>query len=206
MKIFEIKKNDSGQRLDKFLSKAVKAMPPSLMYKSIRTKKIKVNRKRAEISQILNEGDTVQLFLPDELFEGKKENESILSHVTPSFKVVYEDENILLADKPSGLSVHSDEDSDTNNLITQIWAYLYKKGEYDPKAEQSFAPALCNRIDRNTAGIVIAAKNAEALREMNEVIKERRLTKKYLCAVNGLPEKNEAVLLDTFSKTQRPIP
>ncbi len=194
MKILEIEKNDAGQRLDKFLSKAVKAMPPSLMYKSIRTKKIKVNRKRAEISQMLCEGDTVQLFLSDELFDTDGNIESTLSHITPSFGIVYEDDNIILCDKPSGLSVHSDEDNDTNNLITQVQAYLYKKGEYDPSSEQSFAPALCNRIDRNTAGIVIAAKNAEALREMNAVIKERKLTKKYLCAVNGIPEKKEQTL------------
>lgn len=194
MKILEIRKNDSGQRLDKFLSKAVKAMPPSLMYKSIRTKKIKVNRKRAEISQILNEGDTVQLFLPDELFDTEKDEHKVLAHITPTFNVIYEDDNIILADKPSGLTVQPDEEGDTNTLITQIQAYLFNKGEYDPSSEQSFSPALCNRIDRNTAGIVIAAKNAEALRCMNEVIKERRLTKKYLCAVHGTPQKREATL------------
>lgn len=203
MKILEIGKNDAGQRLDKFLSKAVKAMPPSLMYKSIRTKKIKVNRKRAEISQILNEGDTVQLFLSDELFEKKADVSSLFDHITPSFSVVYEDDNILLCDKPAGLTVHSDEENDTNNLITQIQAYLYKKGEYDPKNEQSFAPALCNRIDRNTAGIVIAAKNAEALREMNTVIKERLITKKYLCAVNGAPQKKEDTLKGYLFKNSK---
>ena len=194
MREIKIAKNDAGQRLDKFLSKAVKSMPQSLMYKSIRTKKIKVNRKRAEISQMLNEGDTVQLFLPDELFDSESNIESTLSHITPIFGIVYEDDNIILCDKPAGLSVHSDEDNDTNNLITQVQAYLYKKGEYDPSSEQSFAPALCNRIDRNTAGIVIAAKNAEALREMNAVIKDRKLIKKYLCAVNGIPEKKSETL------------
>ena len=203
MKILEIRKNDSGQRLDKFLSKAVKAMPPSLMYKSIRTKKIKVNRKRAEISQILNEGDTVQLFLPDELFEGSKDESRILSHITPTFKVIYEDENILLADKPSGINVQPDVEGDTNTLITQIQAYLYKSGEYDPTCEQSFAPALCNRIDRNTAGIVIAAKNAEALRNMNEAIKERRLIKKYLCAVHGHLNKAEDTLRGFLFKNSK---
>ncbi len=194
MKILEIGKNDAGQRLDKFLSKAVKAMPPSLMYKSIRTKKIKVNRKRAEIGQVLNEGDTVQLFLPDELFDGENKEDIRLLHITPAFSLVYEDENIILCDKPAGLTVHSDDKNDTNTLITQIQAYLYKKGEYDPREEQSFAPALCNRIDRNTAGIVIAAKNAAALRCMNEMIRDRRITKKYLCAVHGYMEKPHGVL------------
>ena len=180
MKILTIGTNDAGQRLDKFLSKAVKTMPPSLMYKSIRTKKIKVNRKRAEPDQMLCEGDTVQLFLPDELFgDGAADSRAkLLSHITPAFSVVYEDENLILCNKPAGLQVHSDDKDDTNTLITQIQAYLYKKGEYDPSSEQSFAPSLCNRIDRNTSGIVIAAKNAAALRELNRLINERRLTKK----------------------------
>ncbi len=194
MKILVIGKNDAGQRLDKFLSKAVKAMPPSLMYKSIRTKKIKVNRKRAEIGQQLSEGDTVQLFLPDELFCGTSGKEQIFEHITPAFKVVYEDENILLCDKPAGLQVHSDDKEDTNTLITQIQAYLYKKGEYLPENEQSFSPVLCNRIDRNTAGIVIAAKNAVSARELNALIKERKLTKKYLCAVHGVLDKKSGIL------------
>ena len=194
MKILTIGKNDAGQRLDKFLSKAVKSMPPSLMYKSIRTKKIKVNRKRAEIGQMLCEGDTVQLFLPDDLFDLSDNKDSMLSHITPTFSVVYEDENVILCDKPAGLQVHSDDSEDSNTLITQIQAYLYKKGEYDPSSEQSFAPALCNRIDRNTAGIVIAAKNASSLREINQLIKERKLTKKYLCAVHGTMCPKEATL------------
>lgn len=185
MKILEIGPNDAGQRLDKFLSKAVRAMPPSLMYKAIRTKKIKVNRKRAEIGQLLKEGDTVQLFLSDELFPETNNHIKRLSHITPAFDIVYEDENLLLCDKPAGLLVHSDEEDDTHTLIIQIQAYLYQKGEYKPEKEQSFAPALCNRIDRNTGGIVIAAKNAAALREVNRLIKERKLTKKYLCAVHG---------------------
>lgn len=194
MKILTIEKNDAGQRLDKFLTKAVKSMPPSLMYKSIRTKKIKVNRKRAEISQILAVGDTVQLFLPDELFAPTSMQTNIFQHITPAFGIIYEDNNILLCDKPSGLQVHSDDKEEVNTLITQIHAYLYRKGEYDPIAEQSFAPALCNRIDRNTAGIVIAAKNAAALREMNELIKNRAITKKYLCAVHGVMPSNEDTL------------
>ncbi len=200
MKILSIQKNDAGQRLDKFLSKAVRAMPPSLMYKSIRTKKIKVNRKRAEIGQILCEGDTVQLFLSDDLFGDSRKEGTRLSHITPSFSVVYEDENLILCDKPAGLPVHSDDSEDTNTLITQIQAYLYRKGEYSPEAEQSFAPALCNRIDRNTAGIVIAAKNAAALRELNALIKERKLTKKYLCAVHGHMKKESGVLTGYITK------
>ncbi len=203
MRILEIGKNDAGQRLDKFLSKAVRAMPPSLLYKSIRTKKIKVNRKRAEIGQILSVGDTVQLFLPEELFPETENVSGRLSHITPSFEVVYEDDNLILCDKPAGIPVHSDDADDTNTLIVQIQAYLYQKGEYCPEEEQSFAPALCNRIDRNTGGIVIAAKNAAALREVNALIKERHLTKKYLCAVHGSMEKKTDTLKGYLTKDHK---
>jgi len=184
MHLIEIKKNDAGQRLDKFLSKAVKAMPQSLMYKSIRTKKIKVNRKRCTPEQMLYEGDTIQLFLAPELFE-EEAAEFAFTKLEPRLDIVYEDDDIILCDKRPGLLCQPDEGEDVNTLINHIKAYLYRKGEYDPENEQSFVPALCNRIDRNTGGIVIAAKNAEALRSMNQRIKDRDLTKKYLCAVHG---------------------
>ena len=192
MRELKIGKNDAGQRLDKFITKTLD-LPPSLLYKSIRLKKIKVNRKRAEISTKLAEGDTVQCFLAEEFFK-KSDTSPTLSNIVPKLSVVYEDENIILVSKRSGVSVHEDEDGGNNNLITHIQAYLYQKGEYSPEDEQSFAPALCNRIDRNTAGIVIAAKNAEALRVMNEKIKLRELDKFYLAAIHGIPAKREATL------------
>ena len=197
MRILTVGENDSGQRLDKFLTKAVKNMPQSLMYKSVRTKKIKVNRSRAQINQILNAGDTVQLFLPEDVFgdaTGKKTLCDMLSHVTPSFDVVYEDANVIVVYKPAGLSAHADETNDTNNLATQIQAYLYGKGEYSPLNEQSFSPALCHRIDRNTEGLVMAAKNAAALREADRLIRERLITKKYVALVHGKPPATEGVL------------
>lgn len=185
MQIIEINKNDAGQRLDKFLSKALKNLPNPLMYKFIRTKKIKVNRKRAEPGTLLNEGDIVHLFISDEFFAEKDSNE-VFKKITPKIDILYEDENIMLCEKYPGMTVHSDEKDDSDTLVDNIKAYLYKKGDYNPENEQSFAPSLCNRIDRNTGGIVIAAKNAEALREMNRKIKENKVTKKYLCLVNGI--------------------
>ena len=202
MRELKIGKNDAGQRLDKFITKSLD-LPMSLLYKSIRLKKIKVNRKRAEASQKLEEGDTVQCFLADEFFEkGRKSGFSEtpehtadqLSRMSAKLDVIYEDENIILVNKPQGLSVHEDEDSRANTLITYIQSYLYSKGEYDPDSELSFAPALCNRIDKNTSGIVIAAKCAAALRIMNEKIKSREIRKFYLAAVHGIPEKGEATL------------
>ena len=196
-----IGKNDAGQRLDKFITKTLH-LPTSLLHKSIRLKKIKVNRKRAEASQMLSEGDTIQCFLSDEFF-GAPKSEHNLASIHPSLSVLYEDENILLADKRPGVSVHEDEHESTNTLITQIQAYLYQKGEYDPDREQSFAPALCNRIDRNTGGIVIAAKNAEALRVMNEKIKAREIDKFYLCAVHGVPKKESDTLRAYLLKDEK---
>ncbi|MCQ2770268.1 MAG: RluA family pseudouridine synthase [Clostridia bacterium] len=193
MVILTIGKNDAGQRLDKFITKTYKSMPPSMMYKFIRTKKIKVNRHRAEISQILNVGDTIELFCKDEFLDtGKKD--SFYKNINPCFGIVYEDENIIICDKPAGLLCHSDTDGEQNTLIEQVKAYLWKNGSYKPEDENSFAPALCNRIDRNTSGIVEEEKNAEALRVMNEKIKNRTVSKYYLCLVHGKMEKKTDTL------------
>jgi 23S rRNA pseudouridine955/2504/2580 synthase len=177
-------------------------LPISLLYKSIRTKKIKVNRKRAENKTTLCEGDTIQCFLSDEFFIGKTDKSSFES-ITPHLDIVYEDENIMLLNKRPGVSVHEDENGSTNTLITHIQAYLYQRGEYDPDGEQSFAPALCNRIDRNTGGIVIAAKTAEALRVMNEKIKLREIDKYYLASVHGIPSPAEATIKGYLIKDEK---
>ena len=190
MKIITVGRNDAGQRLDKFLSKAVKGLPTSMMYKSIRTKKIKVNRKRTEQNYVLSEGDEIQLFIRDEFFDNPEKDDGALARITPKLNIVYEDENVMLLNKRPGVLVHEDDDGGENTLIMHVKAYLYGKGEYDPSEEQSFAPALCNRIDRNTGGIVIAAKNAEALRDMNARIKAGQLEKTYLCLVHGVPPKS----------------
>ena len=197
-----IKKNDAGQRLDKFITKTID-IPQSLLYKSIRLKKIKLNRKRAEANTILKEGDTVQCFLADSFFEKKDDGSSHLFKITPKLDIVYEDENIMLLNKRPGVSVHEDEHSAQNTLITHVLAYLAQKGEYDPSEEQSFTPALCNRIDRNTGGIVIAAKNAESLRIMNEKIKEREIDKFYLAAVHGIPKKPSDTLTGYLLKDEK---
>ena len=200
MQILKINKNDAGQRLDKFLSKAVKGLPASLMYKYIRTKKIKVNRTRCEQKQILLEGDEIQLFIRDEFFGSPEKDDGALSRITPKLDIVYEDDNIILCNKRPGVLVHEDDSAKENTLIMHIKAYLFQKGEYDPEAEQSFAPALCNRIDRNTGGIVIAAKNAEALRVMNEKIKNDEIRKFYLCAVHGKMPKGADTLTAYLKK------
>lgn len=186
MKSFFINENDSGQRLDKFLSKAAPTIPMSILYKAIRTKNIKINRKRAEISTRLNVGDIVEVYLNDSFFPEQNSPFIFLSANT-KLDIVYEDDNILLVDKPVGLVVHEDESNSPDTLINRILHYLYDNGKYSPIDENSFVPALCNRIDRNTNGIVICAKNAAALRVLNDKIKAREITKKYKALVFGQP-------------------
>lgn len=194
MRIITVNKNDAGQRLDKFLTKAIKALPQSFMYKAIRTKKIKVNRKRASPEYMLCEHDTIELFIKEDFFDEETAELSFM-HLTPRLDIIYEDDDIIICDKPPSLICHPDDDEKTNTLIAHIKAYLYRKGEYNPEAEQSFAPSLCNRIDRNTGGIVVAAKNAAALRRINEKMKNGEIIKKYLCAVHGvMPKETDTVV------------
>ncbi len=200
MRILKIGRNDAGQRLDKFLTKAVKGLPLSMLYKSIRTKKIKVNRERTQPNYLLAEGDEVQLFLRDEFFDLPGKDTAALLRIAPKIDVLYEDENILLLNKRPGVLVHEDTAGGENTLIMHVKAYLAQKGEYDPMAEQSFAPSLCNRIDRNTGGIVIAAKNAETLRLMNEKIRQDELRKRYLCAVHGRMPRRQDTLTGYLKK------
>ena len=193
MKEYIISSNDAQARLDKFLMKAVPRLPAPLMQKYLRLKRIKVNGKRATGDLRLSVGDAVTLYINDEFFEEKQDAHPYL-HLTPKIKILYEDENILLVDKVPGMSVHEDAHEKENTLINHILAYFYQNGTWDPKQENSFIPALCNRIDRNTGGIVIAAKNAPALRVMNEKIKHRELKKNYLCAVHGTPKPQQGML------------
>lgn len=188
MKEYYISKNDSGQRLNKFLEKAVPRLSGGLMHKYLRLKRIKVNGKRTESAYRLAEGDSVQLYINDEYFAAPDEAAAFRQIAAPQIRILYEDEQILLADKRPGMVVHADEHGDPNTLIAHIQAYLYQSGAWDPNDAASFAPALCNRIDRNTGGIVIAAKTAEALRILNEKIKSRELDKRYLCVVHGAPQ------------------
>lgn len=185
MREFCIGKNDAGQRLDRFLSKAIPLLPASLAQKYIRLKRIKCNGMRAQRDQKLCEGDVLQCYLNDEFFETPSEENVYLTIATPRLSIVYEDENILLLDKPVGMVVHADEGEKVNTLVNHMLAYLYQKHEWNPRKENAFTPALCNRIDRNTGGIVIAAKNAEALRILNDKIRGRELSKYYLCVALG---------------------
>ena len=194
MKEFTITQNDAGQRLDRFLAKAVPLLPASLAQKYIRLKRVKVNGKGSQRDVRLKEGDVLQLYINDEFFDQPREDNAFLSVFRPRLEIVYEDENLMLLDKRPGLLCHADEHEKVNTLITHIQAYLYQKKEWNPRDEHAFAPALCNRIDRNTGGIVIAAKTAEALRILNQKIKDREIDKRYLCIIHGTPQPREGRL------------
>ena len=195
MKELTIGTNDAGQRLDRFLAKAVPLLPASLAQKYIRLKRIKRNGARAQRDTRLEAGDRLQLYINDEFFDTPREDNAYLTVAAPKLNIVYEDENILLVDKRPGLAVHPHDGAEYGRtLIDQIQAYLYQKHEWRPREENAFTPALCNRIDRNTGGIVIAAKTAEALRVMNQKIKDRELDKRYLAIVEGTPKPKEGSL------------
>ncbi len=195
MKEIQIGPNDAGQRLDRFLAKAVPLLPASLAQKYIRIKRIKLNGGRAERDSRLQAGDVLQLYINDEFFDKPREDNAFLTVATPKLNIVYEDDHILLVDKRPGLAVHPHDGAEYGRtLIDHIQAYLYQKREWRPREENSFTPALCNRIDRNTGGIVIAAKTAEALRVMNQKIKDRELDKRYLAIVEGTPRPKEGSL------------
>lgn len=200
MKEFTINQNDAGQRLDKFIRKALPELPLSVIYKALRQKDVKINGKRGKNDDRLNEGDIVRIYVKDDFFSNELSAPSIARSVPVNIDIVYEDENILLVNKPAGVPVHEVDGRKKITLIEQIIAYLIQKGEYDPKTENTFVPSLCNRIDQNTAGIVIAAKNAPSLRVMNQKIKDREITKKYLCVTEGFPPQKEGKLQNYIEK------
>lgn len=202
MKSFTIKRNDANQRLDKYLTKSLPSLPQPLLYKYIRKKRIKVNGSRAEISTRLQEGDIVDLYISDEFFIQPEKRYDFM-RASSHLDIVYEDENLLLLDKKAGLLCHPDEHEYVDTLITRIKRYLYEKGEFDPSREQSFTPALVNRIDRNTGGIVIAAKNAATLRVLNDKMKNRELHKYYLCILIGRLEEPEGMLEGYLFKDEK---
>ena len=199
MKILTVSKNDSGQRLDKYLLKVFPKLPKSLMYKEIRKKNIKINKKRTQPDYIINEGEEISLYLKDDVLEEKKKHYDFMK--APSeLDILYEDGNIMLINKRPGLLCHPDGKEYTATLIAAVKRKLFESGEWDPNESEAFTPSLANRIDRNTGGIVIAAKNAQSLRILNEKIKTREIEKHYLALVYGIPQKKNERLISYLFK------
>ena len=188
MRRFTATANDEGVRLSRFVLSVTRGLPTSLLYKSFRNKRIKVNGKRAAPDARLAAGDVVELYINDEFFPAQPDARppKPAKPRQPNVQVVYEDENIAVLYKPAHLLCHSDRTGDAN-LVDAFTQYLTDKGEYAPGGENRFAPALCNRLDRGTEGLVIAAKNYAALRDMNELIRTDRLRKEYYTITVGIP-------------------
>ena len=202
MKRIIINSNDANQRVDKFLSKYMKNAPMSVIYKAIRKKRVKLNGKKCDIATRLSEGDILELYINDEFFE-TKESEFDFLKIKPDINVLYEDENIMLINKKQGVIVHSDEKESFNTLINHVLSYLYINKEYNPDDEHSFRPSLCNRIDRNTSGIIMAAKNAATLNTVNEKIKNNEIQKYYLCIALGKFKNKSGILKDYLIKDSK---
>lgn len=203
MRELVVKKNDANQRLDKFLLKKFKTMPKKMAYMYIRKKCVKVNGKKATPEVMLKENDLLTFYIKDEFFDNIQEENYEFLKAPKTLKIIYEDENIILLDKKPGVIVHQDKSYHFDCLLLRLQHYLYDKGEYNPKKENCFAPALVNRIDRNTGGIVIGAKNAESLRILNQKMKDRELHKFYLCLLINKPKKDNAILSDYLIKNEK---
>lgn len=203
MRELVVKKNDANQRLDKFLLKKFKTMPKKMAYMYIRKKCVKVNGKKATPEVMLKENDLLTFYIKDEFFDNIQEGNYEFLKAPKNLKIIYEDENIILLDKKPGVIVHQDKSYHFDCLLLRLQHYLYDNGEYNPKEENCFAPALVNRIDRNTGGIVIGAKNAESLRILNQKMKDRELHKFYLCLLINKPKKDNAILSDYLIKNEK---
>ncbi len=194
--------NDAGKRLDVFLTKLYPDMPKSEIYKLIRKKDVKVDSARCTPDHRLVEGECISVFAPDEFLTPAKFRYGF-EKAGRQLEIVYEDDNIIVCNKPAGLLCHPDAKEYDDTLISRITRRLYENGQYDPDIENSFAPALANRIDRNTSGLVLAAKNSSALSVLNEKIKSREISKHYLCVVIGVPDPREGILTGELVKNEK---
>ena len=198
MKSIVVDQTWDGRRLTRFLQKAMPAASAGQVARFLRLGRVKVDGKRGKEDTVLAAGQQVEMYVEDEWFAAPEREDPFYSKIRPKLTILYEDEQVMLLDKRPGLVCHPDEGEKVHTLLTYAQAYLYQKGEWKPEEEASFTPALCNRIDRNTGGIVIAAKTAEALRDMNEIIRIRDIDKYYLCLVHGIP--NEKGTLKGYLK------
>ena len=183
MKSITIDKTWDGRRLTRFLQKAMPSASMGQIRKFLRLGRVKVNGKKGTEETVLQENAVVDLYVEDEFFAEVQKEDPFYSRIRPKLTILYEDAHVMLLDKRAGLICHPDEGEKVHTLLTYAQAYLYQKGQWNPKTD--FAPALCNRIDRFTAGIVILAKTQEALRAMDAKIRTHEVQKYYLCAVHG---------------------
>jgi len=194
---------DADQRLDRFLQKAIPGLPGILAQKYIRQKRIRLNGKRAQPKDRLAAGDVIALYIPADCFDTPKTSKTYQKTAKPKLDICYEDRQILIINKAPNLLCHSGDRPGAVTLVDQVKAYLYHSGAWRPEDSLSFAPALCNRLDRNTGGLVIAAKTAAALKGINEKIRNLEVEKSYLLAVHGRPNPPTGMIYAHMRKDQR---
>lgn len=199
MKEFVISAADNGKKLDKWLIREMPAVGIGQRQKLYRQKCFKLNGKHVKGDALLAKDDILQVYAPDACFERPRREDPFLSRIRPELRLLYEDSHILVADKRPGLMAHPDAHEKVNTLLTHAQAYLYQKGEYDPQTD--FAPALCNRIDRFTGGIVLIARSEEAMHILNQKIRDREIEKYYYCIALGDLRKPEGMLDSYIVKT-----
>jgi 23S rRNA pseudouridine955/2504/2580 synthase len=190
-----IVKNEAGQRLDKFLVKYLNKAPKSFFYKMLRKKNITLNGKKAEGAEKLTEGDIVRLFLSEETIEGFKESYQLDAKVNQSaekLEVLYEDSHVVIINKPIGMLSQRAKETDVS-LVELLIAYLLETGSLTKEELSTFKPSVCNRLDRNTSGIVIAGKSLFGLQEMSARLQDRSLHKYYRCIVKGMMTKGARI-------------
>ncbi len=192
LRIVEIDRNSENQRLDKFLLKYFNKAGKSFIYKMLRKKRIKYNGTKALGNEILKSGDFLQMYLSEETINSFMEIKTV-DRADNDFSVLYEDENIIICNKPAGLAVQWDSINVNNTLNDQLLFYLHKKGEYIPQKESVFTPSVCNRLDRNTSGIVLFGKNYKSVKALNEIIKNRKIDKFYLTVLKGVIKENDTI-------------
>lgn len=199
MRTIIITKENANKRIDKALKRIFEKMPQSALYKAFRKKDIKVNGVRVKEDYVLKENDRVDIFIVDDILDGVGIKDAVSFDIP--FTVAYEDKNLLIVDKSQGIPVHPDRNQDTDTLIDLVLGYLASKGEY--KKNASFIPSLCHRLDRNTGGLVMIAKNSETLRIMLNKIRNGEIRKYYQCLVMGKMENKQGVLKAYLEKDER---
>ena len=198
MKSIQVDRSWDGRRLTRFLQKAMPSATMGQIRRFLRLGRVKVDGKRAGEETVLRESAVVDMYVEDEFFAEAERADPFYSKIRPKLTILYEDEQVMLLSKRAGLVCHPDEGEKVHTLLTYAQAYLYQKGEWNPKTD--FAPALCNRIDRFTAGIVILAKTQEALRAMDAKIRTHEVQKYYLCIVHGRMKYPEGTLRHWLTK------
>ncbi|MCX7921107.1 MAG: RluA family pseudouridine synthase [Clostridia bacterium] len=202
MRTIVIKQEQANKRIDRVLKEIFPHVPMSAVYKALRKKDIKANGVRIKEDYTVMPGDKLDIYIVDEILDGSPQDSGEFT-LNKGFTVVYEDKHILVVNKEQGIPVHPDREQSSNTLIDLVQSYLKEKGEYNPTSRSSFPPSLCHRLDRNTGGLVMIAKDDDTLKIILDKMKTREIKKYYQCLVKGVPEKESAELKAYLEKDEK---